>query len=360
MAVGELLREVRDTVLGAYEHQDVTWEKVVEAVQPERDPSRPPILQVLLVVHHIALQQVEFPGLVMAPEYTGNRSTTFDLVLLIDTAQHQAAIEYNTDIFEAATIERASGHLRELLAGIVRRPDSFVRELPILTEAERRQVLLQSNSAPAPWRNEGCLHGLFEEQARRTPDAMAVIGESQSLTYAQLDRVANHLATLLQSRGVQPESRVAICAGRSPLAVAGILAVLKAGGAFVPLDSAYPEDRLAFVLRDSAPDLVLTEPGLAAGWRERFGTIALTVDMEELATGVRDVHVGLDRTTQGRPDRAPCHLQPDFVASERVPAGLIRRCAANHVAELRSLGLGNLRSALEWGRGGDSRGTCRF
>ncbi len=272
MTFRELLRAVRDTVLGAYEHQDVTWEKVVEAVQPERDPSRLPVFQALLVVHHIALQQVEFPGLVMIPEYTGNRSTTFDVVLLIDAARREAAIEYNTDIFESATIERMSGHLRELLAGIASQPDSPVCELPLLTEAERRQVLVDWNSAPAPWRHDVCLHSLFEEQARRTPEAPAVIGESQSFTYAQLDRAANHLAALLQARGVGPESRVAICAGRSPLAVAGMLAVLKAGGAFIAFDPAYPQERLAFMLHDCAPDLLLTETQLAADL-ERLGTI---------------------------------------------------------------------------------------
>ena len=282
MTFRDLLRGVRETVLEAYEHQDVTWETIVEAVQPERDASVPPIFQVLLVMHQIAPERVEFPGLVMAAEYTGNQSTTFDAVLLIDTARREAAIEYNTDIFDAATIERMSGHFQELLAAIPSRLDSPLRELPILTEAERRQVLVGWNSAPAPWRNQGCLHHLFEEQTRRTPDAMAVIGESQSLTYAQLDRAANHLARRLQTHGVQPESRVAICAGRSPLAVVGILAILKAGGAFVPLDPAYPEDRLAFMLRDSAPHLLLTEPQLAAGLRERFGTIAVPVDIEEL------------------------------------------------------------------------------
>ncbi|HTR38616.1 MAG TPA: amino acid adenylation domain-containing protein [Bryobacteraceae bacterium] len=283
MTFRELLRQVRDTVLGAYEHQDVTWEKVVETVAPERDPSLLPIFQVLLVVHRIALEHVEFPGLRMLPEYIGNRSTTFDLVLLIDTVRLEAAIEYNTDIFDAPTIERISGHLRELLASIPARLDSPVRELPILPQAERRQVLVDWNSAPVTWRNDTCLHYLFEEQARRTPDAIAVIGESLSLSYAQLDRAANHGARLLQSRGVQRESRVAVCAARSPLAVTGILAVLKAGGAFVPIDPAYPEQRLAFLLRDSAPDLLLTEPNLAPVLRLQFAAAVLEVDIEQFA-----------------------------------------------------------------------------
>ncbi len=285
MTFPELLRVVRETVLGAYEHQDVTWEKVVQAVQPERDPSIPPIFQVLFVVHRVSLETVEFPGLVMAPEYTGNRSTTFDLVMLIDPARREAAIEYNTDIFDRETIERMSGHFLELLAAIPDRRDAPVRELPILTEAERHQTLIEWNATAAPWQGESCLHRLFEEQARRTPDAIAVIGESKSFTYAQLDRAANHLAMVLQTRGVQPESRVAICAGRSPLAVVGMLAILKSGGAFVPLDPGYPEERLGFMLRDSAPGLLLIERNFEAGLRERFGAHAILVDLEEIGSG---------------------------------------------------------------------------
>lgn len=279
----ELLRDIRDTVLAGYEHQDVTWEKVVEAVGPERDASLLPIFQVMLVVHRMALEHIEFSGLRMAQEYIGNRSTTFDLVLLIDTARLEAAMEYNTDIFDASTIQRMSGHLRQLLAAIPSHLDSPVGELSILSEAERRQVLAGCNSAPAAWRNGTCLHHLFEDQARRKPHAIAVIGESLSLTYAQLDSAANHLAKQLQRHGVQHESRVAICARRSPLAVVGMLAVLKAGGAFVPLDPEYPEQRLAFLLRDSAPDLLLIEPEMADVMRIQSGLTILQVDIDRLA-----------------------------------------------------------------------------
>jgi amino acid adenylation domain-containing protein len=277
----EVLRDVRQTVLEAYEHQDVTWERVVESVNPDRDPSIPPIFQVLLVVHRIALDRVEFPGLVMSPEYTGNRSTTFDLVLLIDTARCEVAIEYNTDIFDASMIDRVRGHWQRMLDMVPSQLDVPVRELPIF--AQELQALAPGDAAPASWRRDVCLHHLFEEQARRTPNVMAVFGESQSLTYAQLDHAANRLARQLQTRGVGPESRVAICAGRSPLAVAGIVAILKAGGAFVPLDPAYPRERLAFMLRDSSPELLLAEPQFADELRDSFDVPPMTIGVEDLA-----------------------------------------------------------------------------
>ncbi len=285
MTFRELLRSVRDTVLDAYAHQDVTWEKVVEALHPERDPASLPIFQVLLVVHRVAVERAELPGLVIVPEYTGNRSTTFDVVLLIDTARREAAIEYNTDIFDAATIERMSGHLRELWAAIPDRMDTGVHGLPLLTKAERQQLLVEWNATASAWPKDRCLHHLFEAQTQRTPDAIAVTDALQSLTYMQLNRAANRLASALQARGVGPESRVAICAGRSPLAVVGIVAILKAGGAFVPVDPSYPDDRLAFMLRDSAPGLVLTELQLADRLKERFSIEALPIDLAELLRG---------------------------------------------------------------------------
>jgi amino acid adenylation domain-containing protein len=282
MTFRDLLRGVRATVLEAYENQDASWEDVVQAVDPDRDPSRPPIFQVLLVVHHTALQQVEFPGMVMAPEYVGNRSTTFDLVLLVDAARREAAFEYNTDIFDAPAIERMSRHLARLLAGIAEQPDCPVRELPLLTDAERRQVICPAAPEPAASASGGCLHQLFQQQARRAPDAVAVVSESRSLTYGQLDRAANRIAAMLRERGVGPETLVAICAGRSPLAIAGIVGILEAGGAFVPLDPRYPQDRLAFMLRDSAPRLLLIDPRLAGDWSREFAGVVLPLDLDEL------------------------------------------------------------------------------
>ena len=281
-----VLRNVRQIVLEAYDHQDVTWERVVESANPGRDPSIPPIFQVLLVVHRISWEGVEFPGLVMYPEYTSNRSTTFDLVLLIDTARCEAAIEYNTDIFDASTIERLREYLQRLLEAVPNQLDMPVRELPIFGDDVAVVMPI-----PTPSGMDVCLHRLFEEQVRRTPDATAVFGASLSLTYAQLDHAANRLALRLQACGVGPESRVAICVRRSPLAVAGILAILKAGGAFVPLDPAYPCERLAFMLRDSAPELLLAEPQAAEG-------LYAGSDVPVMAIGVEDL-------LQAEPHNAP-------------------------------------------------------
>ena len=158
----------------------------------------------------------------------------------------KAEIEYNPDLFESATITRILGHFQTLLAGIVANPDQAISELPLLTEAEKHQLLIEWNDTKTDYPQDKCIHQLFEAQVEKTPDAIAVVFEDQQLTYRELNRRANQLAHYLQKLGVGPEVLVGICVERSIEMVVGLLGILKAGGAYVPLDPSYPRERLSF------------------------------------------------------------------------------------------------------------------
>ena len=170
-----------------------------------------------------------------------------------------AVFEYNTDLFDATTIERMIGHFQTLLEGIVANPDARLSELPLLTNAERHQLLVEWNNTRADYPTDSCLHHLFEAQVERTPDAIAVVFEDQQLTYRELNARANQLAHYLRKRGIKPESLVGICMERSLEMVIAIYGTLKAGAAYVPIDPDYPSDRIAFMLEDAQAPVILTQ-----------------------------------------------------------------------------------------------------
>ena len=174
----------------------------------------------------------------------------------------RGAWEYNTDLFERPTIERLGAHFQTLLEGIVADPQRPLSELPLLTEAEWRQVVVEWNATEAEYPKERCIHQLFEAQVERTPEAVAVVFEEHGLSYRALNRRANQLAHHLQALGVGPEVLVGVCLERSVEMVVGLLSILKAGGAYVPLDPAYPPERLAFMLEDAQVPVLLTQEGL--------------------------------------------------------------------------------------------------
>ena len=274
----QFLGMARSTVLEAFEHQSVTWERVVESVQPERDQGSTPVFQVLFVVHNIPMPAAQLHDVTLTLKHMDNGTATFDLVMEIDTRTGRAAIEYNTDLFDAATIDRMIEHFQVLLRGIAKTADEPISRLPLLSEMERQQLLVDWNQTGAAYPLDRCLHGLFEEQAARRPASVAVVAGGQSLTYSQLDRAANRLACSLQKAAVRPDMKVAICAERSPAAVIGMLAVLKVGGAFVPLDPAYPAERLAFMLRDTDPQVLLTERRFADWFAGKFCSVMMLDD----------------------------------------------------------------------------------
>ena len=259
-----LLAQVRETTLQAYEHQDVPFEQVVEALQPQRSLSHSPLFQVMFVLQNAPMGEVELPGVTLCQLERASTIAKFDLTLSI-TETSQGLVgewEYNTDLFDGSTIERMAGHFQNLLSAIVENPLAPVSELPLLSAAERHQLLVEWNDTAAVYPKDQCIHQLFEEQVELTPDAVAVVFEQQQLTYLQLNTRANQLAHYLQSLGVKPEVLVGICVERSVEMVVGLLGILKAGGAYVPLDPTYPAERLAYILSDACVSLLLTQQQL--------------------------------------------------------------------------------------------------
>ncbi len=261
----ELLQRIRGATLAGFAHQDLPFHKLVEELQPARDSSRGPLVQVMFAYQSQTLEtESEAAGLSVTrlPVETG--TSKFELTLELEPRGQElaGAVEYNTDLFDASTIARLVGHFVVLVEALVADPWVRVSEVSLLTPAERHQVLIAWNDTACPFPADQRLDQLFEAQVARTPDAVAVRFEDSQLTYRQLDVRANQLAHRLRELGVEPDVLVPICVERSLEMVVGILGILKAGGAYVPLDPEYPADRLAFMLEDSAPRVVLTQARL--------------------------------------------------------------------------------------------------
>jgi non-ribosomal peptide synthetase component F len=255
-----LLGRVRETTLEAYAHQDVPFEKLVDALKPERQLSVNPLFQVALTLQNAPLPPLRLPGLVLDAQPVDTRTSKTDLSLLVTEVPQglRVTAEYNTDLFEPGSIQRLLSHLRTLLEGAVSTPDQRIFALPLMAADEQRRVQREWTGTSAPFPEDTCLHELFEARARRTPEAPAVRFRGRSLTYAQLDARANQLAHALRRRGVGPEVRVALGVERSQDVAVGLLGILKAGGAWVPVDPLLPRERLAFMLEDSGAAVLVT------------------------------------------------------------------------------------------------------
>ncbi|HLM67980.1 MAG TPA: amino acid adenylation domain-containing protein, partial [Longimicrobium sp.] len=275
----QVLRRVRDVTLGAYEHQDVPFGRVVEALAPERSASHSPLFQVLFVQEE-GEPLGEIPGLRMRREDAESGTSKFDLTLSFTTDADGigGSLEYSTDLFDPGTITRMIAHLWHVLEQVAEDADPRLSEVELMGDAERRRVLSEWNATDVPAPAEGCIHARIEAQAARTPDAVALRSEGASLSYRQLNERANRLAHHLRRRGVGPEVRVGICLERGVEMVVAVLAVLKAGGAYVPLDPSYPAERLAFMLLDSGVAVLLTHSSLRDALPARPGMDALCLD----------------------------------------------------------------------------------
>jgi amino acid adenylation domain-containing protein len=260
----ELLKRVREGSLAAFAHQDLPFEKLVEELQPARDMSRPPLAQVFFTMENPQIEALKLSGITLTPMESESGTVNYDLVLnMVETGGDlRGSFEYNVDLFDAQTVARLVEHFQTLLRDIGENPEERVSTLDLLTESERHELLYKWNDTKTEFHSEQCVHQLFEAQAERSPEAVAVVNEDEQLTYAQLDRRGNQLAHHLRKLGVGPETRVGLCVERSLQTIVGLLGILKAGGAYVPLDPAYPSERLAFMLDDAQCLVFLTNQHL--------------------------------------------------------------------------------------------------
>jgi len=282
----ELLGRVREVCIGAYAHQSLPFEKLVEELQPERNLSHMPLFQVMFVLQNAPAQEVQLSGLTMSGVEIPSQTAKFDLLLMLEeTAEGlKGVIEYNTDLFEQSTIERLIERYGILLELIVADPAKPLCELPLLTDAEREQILNEWNNTERDYPTHLRLHQLIEAQVERSPDSTALISEHRSLSYRQLNAAANRLAHHLRSRGAGPDHLVGILMERSVEMVVSLLGVLKAGAAYLPLDPTYPAERLRFMLSDARPLLVLTQERFLE-MLEGGGVEALALDREGEPSG---------------------------------------------------------------------------
>ena len=260
----ELLGRVRQVSLAAYDYQDLPFEKLVEELQPQRHLSRSPLIQVLFQLLSFSRQDLALPGLELSRMPASSQRVRFDLEMHLwqQPKNLRGEVVYSTDLFDRATIERMVDHFVTLLVGIVTDADRRLSELPMLTEPERQQLLVEWNDTFVENPRERCVQEVFEEQVERTPASVAVVFEDQQLTYRKLNERANQLAHYLRSLGVGPESLVGLYMRRSPELVVGILGILKAGGAYVPLDVEYPLRRIQFMLADGQAGFLVTQHSL--------------------------------------------------------------------------------------------------
>ncbi|MBE8992737.1 non-ribosomal peptide synthetase, partial [Nostoc sp. LEGE 12450] len=260
----ELLPRIREMALSAYAHQDLPFEMLVETLQPERDMSHTPLFQVMFALQNAPMSEIELTGLTVSSLPIESSTAKFDLTLSMEntTTGLVGGWEYNTDLFSCSTIERMTGHFVTLLEGIVANPSEQISQLPLLTQFEQQQLLVEWNDTQSNYPHDKCIHQLFEEQVELTPDALAVVYENQHLTYRELNSRANQLAHYLRSLGVSADVLVGICVERSLEMVVGLLGILKAGGAYVPLDPEYPQERLSFMLEDTQLSVILTQEKL--------------------------------------------------------------------------------------------------
>ncbi|ARV58895.1 hypothetical protein BZZ01_09850 [Nostocales cyanobacterium HT-58-2] len=260
----ELLTQVREVALNAYTHQDLPFEQLVETLQPQRHLSHQPIFQVMFALQNAPMPVLDLPNLTVSFLGSDLKTAKFDLSLLMEENDYElvGVWEYNSNLFNEATITNMASHFQILLEAIVANPEQRIAALPLLTQPEQQQLLEEWNNTQASYSEDICIHQLFEAQVELTPDAVAVVFEDQQLTYRELNDRANQLAHYLQKLGVGSEIFVGVCLERSLEMLIGLMGVLKAGAAYVPLDPKYPQERLAFMLQDSQVLILLSQQNL--------------------------------------------------------------------------------------------------
>ncbi|PHM59051.1 non-ribosomal peptide synthetase [Xenorhabdus sp. KK7.4] len=280
LSVADLLTQIREQSLAAYAHQDLPFEQVVEALQPERSLSYSPIFQVMMALNNTPAQELTLPELQLTPIEQKHRGAHFDLTLSLNEIGTGLAgdLEYAADLFDHPTAERMVGYLTHILTAMVIDDSQPVNTLPMLPDSERQQLLVDFNATQTAFPQDALIHQLVEAQVLQRPDAIAISCEGQTLSYAELNCHANRLAHHLLALGIRPDDPVAICAERSPELIVGLLAILKAGGAYVPLDPHYPAERLGYMLEDARPVALLTQ----LAWYDKLDTFVPVVLLDNL------------------------------------------------------------------------------
>jgi amino acid adenylation domain-containing protein len=286
-----LLQQVRETCLGAYAHQDMPFERLVHELSPEQDRSRAPLFQVIFTMQNAPRAGLALPGLsIRGLGGSGSTTAKYDLTFLMADVEGslRCSIEYNTDLFDPATIDRMLRQLNTLLVAMPKALEKKVRELSIVPEAERARLLASGSAAALAGPEGACLHELFEAQVDASPDAPALVAGSARFTFAELDRRANQLAHHLRGLGVGPESVIGLCLGRGADVIIALLGILKSGGAYLPLEPTYPAGRIAQILGEAGATIVVTQASLAAAMPAGVKVISVDADAAKLAAGSAD------------------------------------------------------------------------
>ena len=293
------LARLRETALAAYANQDLPFERLVEEIKPQRDLSRPALFQVMFLIRADQMTAMKVAGLTLTPVAVNNDALNFDLIMDIEETERglKVLLEYNPDLFEPPTVARMLGHFQTLLDAILENPVRRLSQLPLLGPAEKHEILIEWNATRTDYGGEHILHRLIEAQVERTPSAIALRFEDGQLSYDELNRRANGLAHHLLNLGVRAETLVGVFAERSIEMVVALLAILKCGAAYVPLDTEYPKERIAFMLEDSCPHVLLAQQRLIArlpdydgrvvtldsDWQSRRGNPAVGISGQNLA-----------------------------------------------------------------------------
>jgi iturin family lipopeptide synthetase A len=302
----ELLRQVKESTLEAYAHQDVPFEKLVEVLLPQRDLARSPLFQVLFVLQNVPWTAFELGTAKMTPLELDNGAAQFEIsLILVETSSGmEGYVTYFTRMYDATTISRMIEHYQMLLSGVAANPKQPIAWLPLLTAKERKQVVEDWNRTEPQYPRDKCLHELFEEQVVRTPQVIAVVDEDRQLSYEELNRRANQIAHYLRKLGVGPDVVVGLCMERSIEMVVGVVGILKAGGAYMPLDPEYPAERLAYMLQDAQLNFLLTQ--------ERLRDIFSSFNGHVICIDSHSLGKVLEEQNDANPDRS--HVDPENLA----------------------------------------------
>jgi amino acid adenylation domain-containing protein len=280
----EMLRRVREVALDAYANHDLPFEKLVEELQPERDLSINPLFQVVFVLQNRLMESVDMPGLKATPIEVEGKTAKFDMTMFMVNRKEglSGSLEYNTDLLESDTVRRMLDHFKVLLKEIVVNPDQPLSTMSLLTKEERDRLLVDWNNTDTNYPRESCIHELFEAQASRTPEAIALICRDKSLTYGELNCSADQMASWLRNHGVGTETLVGVCMNRSFEMLVGILGILKAGGAYLPLDPELPAGRISYILEETQAPVVLTQERFINRIQSKAHTIAVDAQWENI------------------------------------------------------------------------------